>query len=163
MRVRGPDAKERKPHVYCGSANTMKWQVEGMRRGKPGRWTIEASTRESAQEKAEIAGVTLGRIEPIGQITSATVALALAPGARQGKSRRSPVGWIAACIGCAAVFGAGGYLLGSHFAPPAESATTGANVPAASSNDPTANANRAAWHANEGSRNKAEMSLSHGR
>ena len=95
-----------------------------MRRGKPGRWTLEASSQESAEQKAQAAGVTLCRIDPIGQITSAAVAFALCPGTRSAEALpRRTVGWIAACVACAAFSGAGGYLLGSHFARTAPPAT----------------------------------------
>lgn len=116
----------------------MKWEVHGMRRGRPGKWTVHAPSGDIARQKAESAGVTLERIEPIGQITSATVALALSPRMRPAKPR--PVGWIAACAACAIAFGVGGYLLGYHFAPTAAPEPARVEAPAASSNDPTADA-----------------------
>lgn len=139
----------------------MKWQVEGMRRGRPGRWTIDASSRESAEQKVEAAGVTLGRIEPIGQITSATVAMALSSG-RRAKARQ-PVGWIAACVACAVVFGAGGYFVGSYVAQTPAPATDRVAVPSALKSEPTGSPNTSGRQANDGSANKAEMSLSQGR
>jgi hypothetical protein len=98
--------------------NTMKWEVRGMRRGQPGRWMIEAPSEDRARHKAEAAGVTLERVDPIGQITSATMAFALAAGSpgRGPRSRQLPAAWIAACAACAAVFGAGGYFLGARSA-----------------------------------------------
>lgn len=119
----------------------MKWEVEGMRKGRPGKWTLEAPSGDVARQKAEAAGVTLGRIEPIGQITSATVAMALSPRMRPARPRR-PLAWIAACATCAIAFGAGGYLLGYQSARMPQ--TTRIEAPAASSNDPTANAVAAA-------------------
>jgi hypothetical protein len=141
----------------------MKWEVHGMRKGRPGKWSLEAPSSDIAWQKAEAAGVTLGRVEPIGQITSATVALALSPRMRPAKPRR-PVGWIAACFACAAAFGAAGYLLGYHFAPTAAPAAARAPAPAASSNDPTADAVTAAAveKANDGPRNQTGLGLRRG-
>jgi hypothetical protein len=111
---------------------SMKWEVRGMRRGRPGRWVLEAPSLEIAQQKAEVAGVTLAQVDSIGQITSAAVALALSPGGRPSRPKR-PVGWIAACAACAAVFGAGGFLLGTYFPATAVPQAERAPVPAAAS------------------------------
>ena len=138
----------------------MRWQVQGMRRGRPGRWTVEASSSESARHKAEAAGVMLGRIDPIGQITAAAVAFALSPG-RPAKPRR-PVGWIAASTACAAVFGGGGYLLGDYFAR-TTSPAMGREVPAEARDDRTANAVAATGQAKDGSQNKTRVSFQQGR
>jgi hypothetical protein len=104
--------------------------------------------------------VTLERVEPIGQITSATVALALSPRMRPAKPRR-PVGWIAACVVCATVFGAGGYLLGYYLAPTAAPEAARAPAPAAKTTDATedAVAASAVEKAHEGPRDKTEPGL----
>jgi hypothetical protein len=129
-----------------------------MRRGRPGRWTIEASTRESALYKVEAAGVTLAQVEPIGQITSAVVASALAPrGSRTPARPRRPVGWIAACAACAILFGAGGYWLGAHFAPVAAPATARVETSADARNAPITPAIAAAGKPIVGARNKGEV------
>lgn len=125
--------------------NTMKWEVRGMRRGQPGRWMIEAPSEDRARHKAEAAGVTLERVDPVGQITSATMAFALAAGspARGRRPRELPAAWIAACAACAAVFGTGGFFLGSRLAP-AAAPTVQVQAPAATTGDPMANAIAAA-------------------
>lgn len=117
-----------------------------MRRGQPGRWMIEAPSEDRARYKAEAAGVTLERVDPVGQITSATMAFALAAGspARGRRSRQLPAAWIAACAACAAVFGTGGYFLGSHFAPTATAPVLHVQAPTATTGDPMANAIAAA-------------------
>jgi hypothetical protein len=146
-------------HIDCEKRHAMKWEVHGMRRGRPGKWSIEAPSGDIARQKAEAAGVTLGRVEPIGQITSAAVALALSPRLRPARPRR--LGWIAACAACAIAFGAGGYLLGYHFAPTVAPETARALAPAASSNDPTADAVAASAveKANDPPRNKTGPGL----
>lgn len=148
IKRRRPCGAAEKAHIDCEKRNAMKWEVHGMRKGRPGKWTVEAPSSDIAREKAEAAGVTLGRVEQIGQITSATVALALSPRMRPGKPRRQ-AGWIAACIACAIAFGAGGYLLGyqsARIASPRVEATP------ASANEPTADAITAAAVEKEGTR-----------
>lgn len=136
----------------------MKWEVRGMRRGRPGRWTIEASSRESALQKVEAAGVTLAQVEPIGQITSAVVASALAPGGSRPPAKPPrPVGWIAACAVCSVVFGAGGYWVGAHSAGTGATQTGRIEVPAESGNAPLGKAIAVAGQGSDGPRNKTEV------